>query len=86
MLAEEGGAPLMPLWPARELAELCATGEWAGARADSIPLGVFRERWLTGLARDQTRLSIFPVAEGQSKVVTPARFELDLAEALAQLE
>lgn len=81
---EADGATGIPVWPEREFAELCATGAWSRYVARAIPLAELMSRWLPGMATDSRVVSVFPVPEGQSKVVTAAVLAADLARELEQ--
>lgn len=39
-------------WSERALASKCAAHEWTGFKPVEIPLDLFREKWLTGMASD----------------------------------
>jgi len=47
-----------PVWPTRELAELCAAEEWADCFPESIELEEFLTEWLGGLQEDDIRVTV----------------------------
>ena len=81
-LSSPDGDELLPLWPHRDFAQAWAVDDWSDCQPEAIELGAWLERWTTGLSRDQTLLTIFPVGD-EGLVLTPADFEQSL---LALLE
>ena len=53
------GTPTIPIWTAREYAELCKLGDWSEFQPQSIPLREFMQEMLPNLVRDGVRISIF---------------------------
>jgi Protein of unknown function (DUF2750) len=80
------GREVFPLWPAREYAELCAFGSWAGYEPREIDLDTLFERLIPKLAESGTLVGVFPTPA--DKGVTPDlnQFEADLNEELAKIE
>jgi hypothetical protein len=46
------GKNVMPFWSDRAYARQCSKGDWSHYEPTSIPLALFLERWLTGMAAD----------------------------------
>ena len=86
LAADNDGQPLMPVWPQARYAEACATGEWAGAVAEAIPLDRWFSAWLPGLSRDGRGVSVFPVPAGAGILVTADRLAADLSAACQEYE
>jgi hypothetical protein len=51
---------LIPFFPKKEFAEICAKNEWSGYKAEPIDLDDFIDKWLTGMKNDGIKPSIFP--------------------------
>jgi hypothetical protein len=86
-LAEtDDGRGVLPLWPAIEYAELCATGDWAAYRPKVITIQTLLEEVLPLLEERNLLPGIFPTP--QSRGVTPAVSLLreDLQRELARYE
>ncbi|MBE6753858.1 MAG: DUF2750 domain-containing protein [Ruminococcaceae bacterium] len=47
-----------PVWPTREMAQLCAEEEWASYYPESIELEEFLTEWLSGLQEDNIRVTV----------------------------
>lgn len=77
LAAADDGAAVFPLWPAREYAEVCASGEWSGYEPRSITLSDFLETLLPKLQMDGVLPGVFftPARKG----VTPSADELKSA-------
>ncbi|QCR31905.1 DUF2750 domain-containing protein [Lysinibacillus sp. SGAir0095] len=56
---EVNGNPLMPFWPKKEFANLCAVDEWKNYKAEQIELEDFMQKWLPGLKSEGIQPSIF---------------------------
>jgi len=79
LAAEPDGGEVVPVWPARRYAEVCAAGEWADSEPKSINLDLWLERWTPGMIRDGRRVTVFPTPGARGVVVDPARLADDLA-------
>lgn len=66
MGADDDGNPTFQMWPAREYAALCATGEWSSYEPAEIPLEDLADELLPKLREDGVGLGIFRTPEGQS--------------------
>jgi hypothetical protein len=53
------GTPTIPLWPAKEYAELCRYGDWVCFQPTPIPLHEFMDEMLPDLTNDGVQVSIF---------------------------
>ncbi len=78
LMGDEEGRATAPVWPHPKYALACATGDWSGLEARSIPLDEWLNIWTPGLAKDQRLIAAFPVPSGQGAVVSPARFKDDI--------
>ncbi|WP_240458732.1 DUF2750 domain-containing protein [Virgibacillus sp. Bac330] len=78
----ENGEPLMPFWPKKEFANLCAINEWNNYKAKHIELEDFIQEWLPGMKKDGFKPSIFwnnidSVILDVDKLITDLEEELD---------
>jgi hypothetical protein len=60
------GEPVFPLWPAKEYAELCADGDWAGYRPEEIELEELLDRIIPMLREKEILPGVFYIVEGGS--------------------
>ena len=74
LAATDRGDAVMPLWPARQYAELCATDDWSGYAATAIALDEFMNEFMQRLDSEGILPAIF--ATPQNKGVTPSTAEL----------
>lgn len=56
---DDAGRSLIPFWPKKEFAQLCAIDEWSKCIAKSIELDEFIDNWLPGMEKDGVIASIF---------------------------
>jgi len=56
---DEEGNPLIPFWPKKEFAHLCAVDEWKNYKPEKIELEEFMREWLPGMKKDGIKPSIF---------------------------
>lgn len=56
---DDEGNKLIPFWPKKEFAEICAVDEWKGYVAESIDLYEFIDNWLPDMKVDKIKPSIF---------------------------
>jgi hypothetical protein len=81
---------VFPLWSAKEYAELCATGHWAGYQPKRIAIAEVLDDLLPSLVEDEVLVGVFPiVADDNSNKdvgVTPSheQFKADILSALAR--
>lgn len=76
----------VPVWPHPRYAEACASGAWAGTKAEPIPLDRWIEKWLPGMARDNRFVAAFPVPNGPHKIVEPQQHGEHLRDELAKYD
>ncbi|WP_247422758.1 DUF2750 domain-containing protein [Ralstonia pseudosolanacearum] len=77
LAATDDGMPVLPLWPAKEYAQVCAVHEWNGYEPKLISLSDFMEILIPKLKVDGVLPGIFftPLSKG----VTPSVDELKAA-------
>jgi hypothetical protein len=68
---DDNGREGIPVWPHPRYAEACASGSWAGAKVELIPLDQWMSKWLPGMARDNRFVAAFPVPDGLHTAVDP---------------
>lgn len=80
------GERVFPLWPAREYAELCATGIWDRFRPEEIPLDTLFDILVPKLREARTLVGVFPTP--QESAVTPTLEQLvtHLKDELSRIE
>lgn len=86
LVADDVGAAAFPLWPAREYAEACASGEWVNCEPAEITLEDLLETLLPQLEKDGVSVAIFPTPLNTGTVVVPASLADDLREEGEQYE
>jgi hypothetical protein len=86
LAATSEGAPVFPLWPAKEYAELSAVGDWTGYSPREMDMDDFLEGLLPSLGERKTILGIFPTPDDKSLLLETATFESDLRVELAKFE
>jgi len=84
-ITDEGTATI-PIWPAKEYADLCKEGDWSGFQPKSIPLREFMHEMVPGLARDGVRVSIFDTPSGDSVFVSDEDLINGLEAELSKIE
>lgn len=72
------GTDVIPVWPERELAAECATGDWATLTPREIPLEIFVTKWIPGATADARRFAIFPTTSQKAIVVENAILLADI--------
>lgn len=87
-MGDSSGARLIPVWPQRRYAEVCAVGLWSDAEAVSIEMEAWMGKWLPGMTSDGVQVAVFPVVaqEERGVVVSPQQLHYDLKQELAQYE
>jgi len=74
---------VFPVWPAKEYAELLATGDWQSYEARALTLDWFLRDWLPKLTTSKSRVAVFPVPDRGGVIVSAS----ELASAInAELE
>lgn len=80
------GTITFPVWPAREYAERCRTGDWAAFESRSIPLSDFLNELLPQLTSDGLRVSVFDTPSEEAVFVDHDQFLADVRAELAKIE
>jgi len=87
VLAEDSeGRQVVPVWPHKLFAQLCATGMWTDCEAAVIELDVWLQRWIPGMDTDGRSVAVIPTPDDRGVVVDPTRLEAELLEELSQYE
>lgn len=86
LMADDDGAQVFPLWPAKEYAEPCAIEVLAGYEASEIGLESLLGELLPKLAADGVRVGVFPTPSGQGVIVDPSVLEQALKAELENYE
>lgn len=77
----DDGEPCFPFWPHRQGALALATDDWADCAPEPLPLALFMQRWLPGMARDGRQVAIFPTPTGEGLIAAPDELLRDLTAA-----
>jgi hypothetical protein len=85
-MCDDHGTRALPLWPAKDYAELLCTGEWASYRPKEIPIEHLLDVLLPSLEAEANRTTVFPTPEERGPLVAPRALLLALREALAAYE
>lgn len=64
LAATDDGTPVFPLWPAREYAALCATGDWQSYSPRAVPLDEAVSDMLPRLKADGVLPGVFFLPNG----------------------
>src|SRR5438128_2758158 len=80
----DDGTESIPVWPHRLYAESCSTGAWSDARAASVGIRDFIDKWLSGMEKDQRMVAVFPVEQDKAVVLKPNVFREMLERELAK--
>lgn len=85
-LSDATEMPMFPVWPHEVYALLSATDAWADAVPTAIDVHEWTENWLPGLAKDSTRVAVFPTLEGRGVVIDPFALQRDIRAELERVE
>lgn len=77
---------VFPLWPAREYAELLATGDFSGFEARRIPLEELLSTLLPNVAKDKALPGVFPTPGDKATTPSPEALSDALKEELEKYE
>ena len=77
---------VIPFWPEKIFAELCANNEWEGYTPKFLSLKVFMEKWIIGMQHDSYGALIFPIPNGQGILVPLHILKEDLLNEQEQYE
>ncbi|MCX5580477.1 DUF2750 domain-containing protein [Kaistia terrae] len=69
LTAVEDNASVFPLWPAKEYAQICAAGEWAGHEPSAISLDTLMDELLPALKHDGVLVGVFFTPSGKGVTV-----------------
>lgn len=86
LLGDDNGNQILPLWPEKEFAELCAVEQWKNFKPESIDLNNFLEKWVPGMMKDQTLVNVFLTPDAKGSVVSSETLGKDLEEEAQQYE
>ncbi|MDQ1097678.1 MULTISPECIES: DUF2750 domain-containing protein [Chryseobacterium] len=86
LLGDNEGRQVLPLWPEKEFAELCAIDQWEGFKPKEISLNDFFEKWIPGMTNDNTLVNIFLTPEEKGSVISPKDLGVDLQNEAEQYE
>ncbi|CAA7196727.1 DUF2750 domain-containing protein [Chryseobacterium potabilaquae] len=86
LLGDDNGNQILPLWPEKEFAKLCAIDQWKDYKPESIELDNFIEKWIPGMINDKTLVNIFLTPDAKGTVINPNDLYSDLQEELEQYE
>ncbi|MFT9078179.1 DUF2750 domain-containing protein [Ethanoligenens sp.] len=81
-VSDDNGITLIPFWPHKEYAELCATGVWSDCHPELVHLNAFIDKWLPGMKKDHIMPCVFLTPSDQGVVVSCEKLIDDLAEEL----
>jgi hypothetical protein len=76
----------IPIWPAREYADLCRIGDWNHYVPKAMDLAEFMNDFLPRLIRDNVRVSIFDTPSEASVLIRDDELMADLKEELSKIE
>jgi hypothetical protein len=77
---------ILPLWPDKVYAELCANSEWDGYVAESIDVHDFIEKYIESLELDSIKIAIFYTPEDKGAIIPHKNLKEDLKGALQEVE
>ncbi|WP_185247214.1 DUF2750 domain-containing protein [Chryseobacterium bernardetii] len=86
LLGDNDGNRVLPLWPEKEFAELCAVDQWQGYKPEVIELDNFIEKWIPGMLNDKTSINVFSTPNAKGTVILPNDLYSDLQDELEQYE
>lgn len=78
--------PVFPLWPEKEYAELCISGDWENYKPVAIELGEMLDSLIPMLRERKILPGVFFTLSGGSINVTVDTLEKDLREELSRYE
>ena len=79
MFEDENENSLLPVWPDKESADICATDDWADYTPESMVIKEFRE-WLIELKEDLVLVGVFPGTDHTSYSIDPLQLNKRLKE------
>lgn len=86
LYGDDEGNQVLPLWPEKEFAELCAVDEWRDYIPEAIGLENFLCKWVPGMTNDKTLISVFPTLETSGLIISPSDINKDLLDESKQYD
>lgn len=74
------GAQSLPVWPAREYAELCKAPGWSNYKPKSIDLNTFLEEIIPDLAEKKINIAVSMLPSGEAIIVNGKKLVEDIEE------
>jgi len=84
MVGDPQNNEIIPFWPEREFAEICAVDTWNDYLPKAIPLFDFKEKWLFGMRKDKKQAGVFYTPQGKGIIVDPLKLKNDIENELEQ--
>jgi len=84
VLGDSQNNEIIPFWPEREFAEVCAVESWDDYVPKAIPLSDFRGKWLLGMIEDKKQAGVFYTPQGKGIIVEPLKLKNDIENELEQ--
>jgi hypothetical protein len=78
LYGDNSGKEYFPMWPAKEYANLCASGEWVNYKPEEISLEYLRNELLKNLDEDGVNVAIFMTPTSRGSAVTASALLSDL--------
>ncbi|MCJ7933144.1 MAG: DUF2750 domain-containing protein [Chryseobacterium sp.] len=82
LLGDNNGNQILPLWPEKEFAQLCAVEQWKEYKPESIELDNFIQKWIPGMMNDKTLVNVFLTPDAKGTVISPDDLNSDLQDEL----
>jgi len=86
LLGDNSRNQILPLWPEKEFAQLCAVDKWKDYKPEVIELDNFIEKWIPGMTNDKTLVNVFLIPNGKGTTVSPQDLYTDLQDELEQYD
>ena len=86
LAGEDGNHKLLPLWPAKEYATLCAQDEWKDYKPQFVNLNIFLSQYIDDLEKENIFPTIFYTPNDLGLIVKNECLVLDLARELKKVE
>ncbi len=77
---------VIPFWPEKEFARICAVGKWKKYEPKSIDIYEFIDKWLLGMYKDGINIGVFCTPAGKVVIEYPHKVQADLEKELEQYE
>lgn len=87
LLSDDGHKIIFPVWPEKEFAILCCSGQWADYKPKMIPLIEFMNQWIPKMEKDSVQVNVFYVpGNKEGSIIKPDILLNDLKEELAKYD